>query len=352
MVLRRALKGGSAHGGASTHAQAQWDTEIACNPSPEPGATAGLCPAGQTCAYFDENPSHDLMSFDNVGVAFIALLQAITFDDWTVAMYALMQSLSPYVVVYFLLIVVLGGFFVINLFLAVIFENFVESQEQEEMRKQILATATEYARQVGEVKAAAPRRGAAASPTASPTARSPRASRRRRPPSARPRRASSRTSATRRRGAALSTSRRPRRRPSRRSRCSCRRAASPPTRPVRAAWRPPHQRRRSFAFVAPVGEAVDLEAGGGDHVQAAAQRALRPRRRDRARRHRARRGSTRSSPSTMRSLKPGSRPPRERRVWLRLPAGAGRLPRVAQGGRERRLVRLALDGARARSTWR
>ena len=113
----------------------------ACNPSPAPGATAGLCPAGQTCAYFDENPSHDLMSFDNVGVAFIALLQAITFDDWTVAMYALMQSLSPYVVVYFLLIVVLGGFFVINLFLAVIFDNFVRAGRRR--RKQIHATATE-----------------------------------------------------------------------------------------------------------------------------------------------------------------------------------------------------------------
>ena len=88
-------------------------------------ATTGLCPAGQTCAYFDEAPSHGLMSFDSVGVAFISLLQAITFDDWTVAMYALMESLSPYVVVYFLLIVVLGGFFVINLFLAVIFEEVV-----------------------------------------------------------------------------------------------------------------------------------------------------------------------------------------------------------------------------------
>ena len=38
-------------------------------------------------------------------------------------MYSLMASMSPLVVVYFVLIVVLGGFFVVNLFLAVIFEE-------------------------------------------------------------------------------------------------------------------------------------------------------------------------------------------------------------------------------------
>ncbi len=34
----------------------------------------------------------------------MSLLQAITFDDWTVAMYALMQAMSPYVFIYFVLI--------------------------------------------------------------------------------------------------------------------------------------------------------------------------------------------------------------------------------------------------------
>ena len=64
--------------------EAQWDTGLACNPN---APAAEQCPgAGQTCAYFDLNPSHDLMSFDNTAVAFITLLQAITFDDWTVAM--------------------------------------------------------------------------------------------------------------------------------------------------------------------------------------------------------------------------------------------------------------------------
>ena len=129
-VSGRALKGSNHGGGNGWHAQGDWDSGEACNPSlpDEP-----QCPSGHTCSYFDRNPMHDLMSFDNVPVAFISLLQAITFDDWTVAMYALMDAMSPWVFVYFVLIVMLGGFFVVNLFLAVIFEETISAQLNEEI---------------------------------------------------------------------------------------------------------------------------------------------------------------------------------------------------------------------------
>ena len=100
--------------------QAAWDTEIYCNP-----ARSDQCSAGQTCAYFQSNPGADLTSFDNIGVTMVILLQAITFDDWANPMFALMESGSPWTWVYFVLIVVFGGFFVINLFLAVIFDEFL-----------------------------------------------------------------------------------------------------------------------------------------------------------------------------------------------------------------------------------
>ena len=50
------------------------------------------------------------------------LWQAITFDGWTEPMYGLMAVMSPAVSVFFVLIVVVGGWFVVNLFLAVIFQ--------------------------------------------------------------------------------------------------------------------------------------------------------------------------------------------------------------------------------------
>ena len=60
----------------------------------------------------------------------IALVQAITFDDWATPMYALMASFSPLVWIYFILIIMVAGFFVINLFLAVIFLEYGNAQAQ------------------------------------------------------------------------------------------------------------------------------------------------------------------------------------------------------------------------------
>ena len=51
--------------------------------------------------------------------------------------------MSPWVFIYFVLIVVLGGFFVINLFLAVIFEETLAAQVDEQIfatTKELLAT--------------------------------------------------------------------------------------------------------------------------------------------------------------------------------------------------------------------
>ena len=67
------------------------------------------------CMYFDQTPNNGLVSFDSVPVAFISLMEAITFDDWATPMLALEASFSPQVWVYFVLMVIIGGFFVVNL---------------------------------------------------------------------------------------------------------------------------------------------------------------------------------------------------------------------------------------------
>ena len=130
----RSLKAGAGGGGLGTddeHAQAGFDTGIPCNPA-DPSNTCRLVTGGPSrCAYFDQNPSFDLMSFDNVAVAQITLMQALTMDTWTDCMYALDVAFGSAANVYFILIVVLGGFFIVNLFLAVIFEEFLAAQQLE-----------------------------------------------------------------------------------------------------------------------------------------------------------------------------------------------------------------------------
>ena len=87
------------------------------------------CPVGTRCAFFDSNPN-SFTSFDSVPLAFISLVMTSTFDEWAEPMYSLMASFSPYVWIYFALVVLLGGFFVTNLFLAVIFLEYGSSKER------------------------------------------------------------------------------------------------------------------------------------------------------------------------------------------------------------------------------
>ena len=57
-----------------------------------------------------------------------AAFDTAAFDDWADAMYLLMGSFSPYAWLYFVLIVLIAGFFVVNLFLAVVYLEFGSSK--------------------------------------------------------------------------------------------------------------------------------------------------------------------------------------------------------------------------------
>jgi len=161
---RRLRGGGSNDGGDGSaagetgHLQSWYDSQQACNPTHNVEETRrrrlrdgggesdgtsdamSMCKAGSTCSYFDVNVNHGLMGFDDIGKAFLLILQVTTFDTWTDAMYALMDSFSPLVFIYFVLIALLSGIFVVQLFLAVIFEEFLKAQQlsaaKEEMQRQ------------------------------------------------------------------------------------------------------------------------------------------------------------------------------------------------------------------------
>ena len=97
-----------------------FDTGRFCSPVVDMCDSAG---DDSRCAYFVE--ASGLLTFDNVGYAGLIILQTITFDTWTEAMYAVMDAVSGLAFIYFVLIAVLGGLFVVNLFLAVIFDEFM-----------------------------------------------------------------------------------------------------------------------------------------------------------------------------------------------------------------------------------
>ena len=106
-VRGRTLKGLSG-GGGSLDSQGEFDTGITCNP-----AHNDRCPSGTSCMYFDNDPMSGVNSFDSVGSALIAFMSCTTFDDWATPMYELMLAFSPFAWIYFVLIIVIAGFFVV-----------------------------------------------------------------------------------------------------------------------------------------------------------------------------------------------------------------------------------------------
>ena len=86
------------------------------------------CTDEQVCAYFQTSVD-GVTSFDNIGWSFIVIMQAVTFDTCLAPSYAAMATVTPYAWAYFFVLAMVGGFFVVNLFLAVIFDEFLKAKE-------------------------------------------------------------------------------------------------------------------------------------------------------------------------------------------------------------------------------
>nr|KAF6451074.1 sodium voltage-gated channel alpha subunit 3 [Molossus molossus] len=80
------------------------------------------------------------VNFDNVGAGYLALLQVATFKGWMDIMYAAVDSrdvkLQPiyeenlYMYLYFVIFIIFGSFFTLNLFIGVIIDNFNQQKKK------------------------------------------------------------------------------------------------------------------------------------------------------------------------------------------------------------------------------
>jgi len=87
------------------------------------------CPAGFRCLRAHENPNGGGSHFDNVAGAMLTLFQVMTMEAWTDIMHRVQDAYSFWVCVYFVLLVIVGPMFAIQLFLAVIATKFSEAKE-------------------------------------------------------------------------------------------------------------------------------------------------------------------------------------------------------------------------------
>lgn len=102
------------------------------------GSVVGLtCPDDMTCVEHG-NPNNGYSSFDTVLWSLLLVFQTITLEGWADLMYMAMDSCGWPAAIFFVLVVIIGSYFVLNLCLAVIsfhFTNVKERMMQKELEQ-------------------------------------------------------------------------------------------------------------------------------------------------------------------------------------------------------------------------
>ena len=94
--------------------------------------TAADCEAGFTCVYYEAGPNSGALSYDDVVHAWATIFQAVTLEGWVDQMYMLEKTASPAAtIIFYILIVIVGSQFIVNLFLAVLFDAFASGAEND-----------------------------------------------------------------------------------------------------------------------------------------------------------------------------------------------------------------------------
>ncbi|KAM3864225.1 LOW QUALITY PROTEIN: voltage-dependent T-type calcium channel subunit alpha-1I-like [Diretmus argenteus] len=99
------------------------------------------------CHTGNSNPHKGAINFDNIVYAWIVIFQVITLEGWVEIMYYVMDAHSFYNFIYFIFLIIIGSFFMINLCLVVIATQFSETKQREhqlmqEQRAQCMSSST------------------------------------------------------------------------------------------------------------------------------------------------------------------------------------------------------------------
>ncbi|XP_058260603.1 sodium channel protein type 4 subunit alpha B isoform X2 [Hemibagrus wyckioides] len=90
---------------------------------------AGVCPEGYVCMKVGRNPNYGYTSYDNFGWAFLALFRLMTQDFWENLFQLTLRSAGKTYMIFFVVIIFLGSFYLINLILAVVAMAYAEQNE-------------------------------------------------------------------------------------------------------------------------------------------------------------------------------------------------------------------------------
>ncbi|XP_039980046.1 sodium channel protein type 4 subunit alpha B isoform X2 [Xiphias gladius] len=107
---------------------------------------AGVCPEGYICLKVGSNPNYGYTSYDSFGWAFLALFRLMTQDFWENLFHLTLRAAGKTYMIFFVVVIFLGSFYLINLILAVVAmayaeqnkATFAEAKQKEEEYTEIL----------------------------------------------------------------------------------------------------------------------------------------------------------------------------------------------------------------------
>ena len=89
-----------------------------------------VCPPDYYCGKRTLNPNSDVTNFDNIFWSLLNVFQCITLEGWSEIMVMYQKAYTPWVIFFFVPMVFIGAFFLLNLTLAVIQSSYSETQAQ------------------------------------------------------------------------------------------------------------------------------------------------------------------------------------------------------------------------------
>ena len=91
------------------------------------------CLPGYTCLQgYGENPNYGYTSFDTFGWALLSAFRLMTQDYWENLYQLVLRSAGPWHMLFFIVIIFLGSFYLVNLILAIVAMSYDELQKKAE----------------------------------------------------------------------------------------------------------------------------------------------------------------------------------------------------------------------------
>ncbi|XP_045931924.1 sodium channel, voltage gated, type VIII, alpha subunit b isoform X1 [Micropterus dolomieu] len=121
---------------------------------------SGRCPEGFTCMKAGRNPNYGYTSFDSFGWAFLTLFRLMTQDFWENLYMLTLRAAGKTYMIFFVLVIFVGSFYLVNLILAVVAMAYEEQnqatiEEAEQKEAEFKAMLEQLKRQQEETQAAA-----------------------------------------------------------------------------------------------------------------------------------------------------------------------------------------------------